>query len=229
MAGASERTSWDVHNGRFTVAAGALAAAVLGLAWLALADLIVDRGGAPTALDNAVLAFMVGHRYHLLTVLLAGITNAGGTLAMTVVTVVASGWLVGRRQWGQAALVTVTGLGSAVLVPLTKGIVGRVRPPTGDHLVVQTNPAFPSGHTLGSFTVIGVVTAIALMRPHTRRVRVAIAGAATLFVFAVGLSRLYLGVHWATDVIGGWLLGAAWLALCLTGGALLARARVPSE
>jgi undecaprenyl-diphosphatase len=230
MAGAPVRPDSSIHNGpswfarRSVIVTGAVLAAVLLLAWFALAKLVVDRGATPTALDSAVLSFMVGHRYQLLTVLMIGITNAGGTLAMTVVATVATGWLAWRRQWAQAVLVAVAGIGSAILVPLTKNIVGRVRP-TGHQLVVQTNQAFPSGHALGSITVIGVVTAVALTMTHARRTRVILVTAATLFVILVGLSRLYLGVHWATDVLGGWLLGGAWLTLCLTAAAFVAHRR----
>jgi undecaprenyl-diphosphatase len=206
------------------VITGAVLAAVLLLTWLALADLITDRGAAPTALDSAVLSFMVGHRYPLLTALMIGITNAGGTLAMTVVATLTTGWLAWRRQWAGAALVAVAGLGSAILVPLTKNLIGRLRP-TGHQLVVQTNQAFPSGHALGSITVIGVVTAVALTMTHARRTRAILVTAATVFVILVGLSRLYLGVHWATDVLGGWLLGGAWLTLCLTAAAFVAHRR----
>jgi undecaprenyl-diphosphatase len=205
---------------RSAVIAGALTAAVLGLVWLALADVIVDRDGAPTPLDASVLSFMIAERTALLTVILTVITHAGGTLGMTVVAVAAIGWLGRRRQWSDAVLVAVAGLGASILVTVTKGVVGRIRPPTLDHLVIHTNPAFPSGHSLGSLTVIGVVTAVALSHLPARRTRVTVTCTAVVFVLAVGISRLYLGVHWATDVLGGWLLGGAWLTLCLTLNAL---------
>jgi membrane-associated phospholipid phosphatase len=230
MAGASVRQEANIHNGQMwyarrpVIVTGAVLAAVLLLAWLALAELIVDRGAAPTELDSAVLSFMVGHRYQALTVLMIGITNAGGTVAMTVLATVVTGWLLWRRQWAKAVLVAGAGIGSAILVPVTKGIVGRIRP-TGHQLVVQTNQAFPSGHALGSITVVGVVAAVAVALPQARRVRAILVSAATLFVILVGLSRLYLGVHWATDVLGGWLLGGAWLTLCLTAGALFSYRR----
>ncbi len=205
---------------RSAVIAGALVAAVLGLIWLALADVIVDRDGAPTPLDISVRSFMIAERTAILTAILTVITNAGGTLGMTVVAVIAIGWLSWRRQWSDALLVAVAGIGASILVPVTKGVVGRLRPPTFDHLVVQTNPAFPSGHSLGSLTVIGVVTAVAITRLPARRTRVTVTCTAIAFVLAVGISRLYLGVHWVTDVLGGWLLGGAWLTLCLTLNAL---------
>jgi undecaprenyl-diphosphatase len=204
--------------------AGAVAAAALGLAWIALADAVVDRSGAPTGLDDAVLAVMMDHRSPVLTAVLLVITSMGGTLGMTVATFLTAAWLAWHRAWPHAVLIVVAGAGAAVLVPLTKNLIGRARPPPADQLVVLTNQAFPSGHALGSLTVIGAITAVALTRLRTRRARVTATVAAAVFVVSVGVSRLYLGVHWATDVLGGWLLGGAWLGLCLTAYYLLTAA-----
>ena len=198
------------------VVAGALSAIVLALTWVALADAIVDRHGAPTPLDAAVLSFLAGHRGAALTAILTVITYAGGTASMTVVTAAAAGWLARRRDWSDAVLVAVTGFGALILIPVTKNLIGRDRPPIAGQVLVLTTPAFPSGHALGSFTVSGVVTVVALGRLRASRARVLFCCAAILFVLAVGISRLYLGVHWATDVLGGWLLGGTWLTLCLT-------------
>ena len=210
---------------RWVVIAGALAATVLAVTWVALADAVVDRQGAPTPLDAAVLSFMIDHRNAVLTAILIVITYAGGTVAMGVLTVVAAGWLGWRREWSDATLVAVAGAGALILIPVTKGLIGRDRPPVASHLVVQMTPAFPSGHALGSLTVVGAVTFVALARLPTRSGRVLFTCAGTLFVLTVGISRLYLGVHWATDVLGGWLLGATWLVLCLTTSTLVTLGR----
>ncbi|MFL6140898.1 MAG: phosphatase PAP2 family protein [Labedaea sp.] len=210
---------------RWVVIAGALAATVLALTWLALADAVVDRLGAPTPLDAAVLSFMLDHRNAVLTAILIVVTYAGGTVAMAVLTAVATGWLARRRDWSDAVLVAVAGSGALILIPVTKGLIGRERPPVASQLLIQMTPAFPSGHALGSLTVVGALTAVALTRLPTRSVRVLFTCAGTLFVLTVGISRLYLGVHWATDVLGGWLLGATWLVLCLTTSTLITLGR----
>ncbi len=102
-----------------------------------------------------------------------------------------------------------------MLVVVGKHVVGRTRPPVADQLVTETNQAFPSGHSLGSIVVIGVLVAVVLPRLHRPLARHITMTVAAVFVVAVGLSRWYLGVHWPTDVLGGWCIGALWLALCL--------------
>ncbi|HEU5471082.1 MAG TPA: phosphatase PAP2 family protein [Actinophytocola sp.] len=211
---------------RFAVIAGAGATVVLGLCWLALAEAIVDRSGTPTPADTAVLTFMIANRSTAGTAVMFVVTTLGGTLAMSVAALLAAAWLSRRRAWSQATLVLLAGIGAFVLLPLTKHLIDRSRPPPGAQLVLMTNPAFPSGHALGSLAVIGVITAVALARLRAGRTRIIVAATATMFVLLVGASRLYLGVHWATDILGGWLLAGTWLGLCLAGYAL--RRRPPS-
>ncbi|MEG8178260.1 phosphatase PAP2 family protein [Nocardia terpenica] len=142
-------------------------------------------------------------------------SDMGGTGAMAGVAAVVFAGLVWRRMWGRAGLVGVATAGAGVLVVGVKHVVGRSRPPVVDHLVVETNQSFPSGHSLGSIVVIGVLAALLVLGAGRTAVRVAIIAVAAIFVAAVGISRLYLGVHWPTDILGGWSLGGLWLVLCL--------------
>ncbi|NQE90371.1 phosphatase PAP2 family protein [Nocardia terpenica] len=139
----------------------------------------------------------------------------GGTVAMAGMAAVVFVGLVWRRMWGRAGLVGVATAGAGVLVVGVKHVVGRSRPPVVDHLVVETNQSFPSGHSLGSIVVIGVLAALLVLWAGRTAVRVAVVAVAAIFVAAVGISRLYLGVHWPTDILGGWSLGGLWLVLCL--------------
>lgn len=168
-----------------------------------------------TAIDRPGTDWIVEHRAAVVTPVAIGISDLGGTLPMTALAVVLCLGLAWRRRWAEAVLVGVATGGAGVLVVVGKHLIGRSRPPAADHLVTETNQAFPSGHSLGSIVVIGVLVAVVLSRPHrpaTRRITVTVAA---LFVGAVGLSRWYLGVHWPTDILGGWCAGALWLALCL--------------
>jgi membrane-associated phospholipid phosphatase len=101
-------------------------------------------------------------------------------------------------------------------VPLVKNVVDRPRPPVADRLVVETNWSYPSGHSLGATAVIGVLTVIVLTRVTGRLARIAVAALGVLLVVAIGVSRVYLGVHWPSDVLAGWLIGGLWLAVCHT-------------
>lgn len=189
------------------------AAGVTGLA-AELTDNVVDADGA-TRLDRPVLDWVLAHRVPGLDPVAVAVTDAGGTPAMAVLALVATGWLLLRGRRSAALLVAVAALGAAALVAGVKDAVGRVRPPLVDQLVVTTDPSFPSGHTPGSTVVVGVVAVVLAAGIRPLLGRVAILVGAAVAVLLIGLSRLYLGVHWATDVLEGWLLGGLWLAVCL--------------
>jgi undecaprenyl-diphosphatase len=119
-------------------------------------------------------------------------------------------WLAGHRHlpWVLAAIV-LTGRG---LSEMQKYWIGRVRPDLEAHLVVVKTSSFPSGHATSSMIFY---TAIALtLTARSRWHRVAVAGAITLSIL-IGLSRVMLGVHWPSDVVGGWSFGLLWVLLTL--------------
>ena len=91
---------------------------------------------------------------------------------------------------------------------------GRPRPPAAEQLIPEAGFSLPSGHTMDATVVLGVLALVLVARTASRRLRAAIIAAATVTITAAGAGRVYLGVHWATDVVTGWLLGAAWVALC---------------
>ncbi|MGV9674013.1 phosphatase PAP2 family protein [Nocardia sp. NPDC003482] len=188
--------------------------ALLVVCAAALIVSVVGHTGA-TVVDEPVLNWVVAHRCSGVTTAAKAVSDVGGTSAMLTLAVLAGALLVWRRQWAAAVTVAVATAGAGALVVSTKHLIGRARPPVADHLVVETNPAFPSGHSLGSIVVVGVVTGIGLCWVRRRAVRVAVITVAVTFVVAVGLSRLYLGVHWPTDIAGGWALGGVWLSACL--------------
>ncbi len=113
-------------------------------------------------------------------------------------------WL--RRQRLAAVFVVVTMAGAAVIETVAKLLVGRGRPVLLDPLAHASGKSFPSGHAMTSFVAFGLLVLLV----H-RRARVAAAAAALVLVPLVGFSRLALGVHYLSDVLGAWLLGGAWL------------------
>lgn len=190
---------------------------LIGFTALLLAD-AASEGDGLTAADRPVWSWLVDHRTATLTVIARVVTEVGSTLVVTILAIAAAGLLLLRhRQRDQALLVLLVTAGAGLLVVVSKPIVGRVRPPEEFRLVTETNQSFPSGHALASVAVLGVLAAVFLPTVSPTWARRAGYGAVVVAVAAIGVSRLYLGVHWATDVAGGWLVGGGWLLLCLTG------------
>jgi undecaprenyl-diphosphatase len=134
--------------------------------------------------------------------------NVGGVTAVVVVSIV----LVLTRHRLLAAYLLASGIGGVVLCTTVKYLVDRPRPPTLGLLLDESTPSYPSGHATSGITVwvaLGVVALVAL----GPRVRWWVA--VPLFVLGpvVGISRVAMGVHWPTDVLGGWALGSAWTSV----------------
>lgn len=138
-------------------------------------------------------------------------------------------WL--RRRRDEAALVALAMAGAALLSGVVKALVGRSRPVAA--VVVgrrASGKSFPSGHALTSFLAVGLLVLL-LWPAASARQRALLVAAAVLVVAAIGFSRLALGVHYLTDVLSGWLIGALWLLGCrqLLRRQLLRRWRAVSQ
>jgi membrane-associated phospholipid phosphatase len=146
---------------------------------------------------------------------------------MAVLALIAAGLLWRARRRAPAVVVITAAAGAGILVEGFKHLYGRNRPPVVDRLTSESTFSLPSGHALGSMVVLGVLAAVAVLAGR----RAAQVGAVTLAavgITVIAASRLYLGVHWITDVLTGWLLGGAWLAACITALILLeTRSRSP--
>ena len=153
-----------------------------------------------------------------------GIADLAASDTVIALTVAAALILVARRHWHGALALCVSVAATQLLVAVVKHLVERDRPPGEDALVQASGYSFPSAHSATSVAFYGV---IALIAAHELRGRVsrawALAGAAALCT-AVGVSRVYLGAHYPTDVLAGWMLGCA-IALGSWRGALALRRR----
>jgi membrane-associated phospholipid phosphatase len=204
---------------RGAAAAGAAAAtAVLAL----LGAGVVGGFGPQQRLDAAVShAFYAGDaRPGWLEALLQVVTAPGLTAVRVVVLAPVVGWLLRRAAWWTAAWVATAALLVGPLTSLLKVGFDRVRPQFAHGGAQLSSLSFPSGHSSGVATLVtvGLVLGWPLLARGVRR-RVLAAGVALIVV--VGLSRMWLGVHYLTDVLGGWSLGVAWsLAVALAFDAL---------
>jgi undecaprenyl-diphosphatase len=117
-----------------------------------------------------------------------------------------------RRRWRLAVYVVVTGAGVLTLDPVLKALVGRLRPVVAHPVAYGTGDSFPSGHALGSIVCYGALFLVFLPAARGTGRRVLTAVTVTL-IAAIGVSRLLLGVHYISDVLGGWALGITWLGV----------------
>lgn len=145
-----------------------------------------------------------------LTQSMIDISGLGGGTLLTLLIVAACGYLVIKGGPTRAlVLATATISGSAVLF-LLKNAFGRPRPEFVDHLVSVQSMSFPSGHAANSALVYLTIAALASDVEPSFLVRIYIMTVAIVLTVLIGFSRLYLGVHWPSDVVAGWALGAGW-------------------
>ncbi len=197
-----------------TGAVGAAVFVALLAASAAVYDAVADSDGV-SGLDQPVLQAMIALRTPGNEYWVTAFTNLGDTPSMVVLTLVLTGLALWRwRRRSIAVLVVVASTGSLVFTAAGKAVVGRKRPPLAFAVPpYEYAPSFPSGHTLNS-TVISLTLAYVVVWLGRRWwIRGLSVLAAVCWSVAMGLSRVFLGHHWLTDVIFGWLFGLAWLAL----------------
>lgn len=151
---------------------------------------------------------------HWLQRLMTDVTALGGGPVLTLATIMAAGYLIAARRAAAAVFLILTVSGGAILADLLKSQFLRPRPDLVPHLAPVSSASFPSAHAMNS-AVVYLTLAAVLARTHIeRRLRRYIVGAAILLVLLIGCSRIWLGVHWPSDVLAGWLVGGAWALLC---------------
>ncbi|HEX5161199.1 MAG TPA: phosphatase PAP2 family protein [Steroidobacteraceae bacterium] len=176
-----------------------------------LADEIED--GETHEFDRAVMLAMQGGPQWL-DLVARDITSLGGTAVLVLLTVAALGYLLLVRKWSAAIFVAVSIVGGTLISTALKHIFDRPRPDVVPHAVEVTSASFPSGHAMLAMTTFLTLGAVLAEVQPTRSSRVYLISWAVLLALLVGTSRVYLGVHWPTDVLAGWCVGSAWALLC---------------
>lgn len=206
-------------------ALGALAVVALGL--VTFTDLAEDmRESDGQAFDAAVLHWLQPTAGQprgpwWLREAAADITSLGGISVLSLFAVIAFAFLLIQRKRLSALLLALGLAGGVALSEGLKSLFERERPPALYQAVDTLNASFPSGHALLS-TVFYLSLGVMLTRAFPRkRLKAFVLGAAMLIAMLVGLTRVYLGAHWASDVLAGWSVGAAWaMALWLASYAV---------
>jgi membrane-associated phospholipid phosphatase len=191
----------------------------------------VTDGDGVGGLDRPVLDTAIGLRSARLDRALTGFTHLGGPTGMTIIASMITLLMVWRwRSRTPLILMIITVAGSLLITVVGKAVVGRSRPPLADAVPpYESSPSFPSGHALNSTVIAGMVAYLVLRRLSSLLARALVVAAALGWAIAIGLSRVFLGHHWLTDVMFGWLVGLAWLSVVITAHRLFLTVRRDRE
>lgn len=211
------------------IAIGGGLAAALTAASAEVYEAVVEANGV-AALDQPALDLALTLREPWLNGLVTGYTNIGGPVGMPILAVSVMVLLaVRRRSWTPVILIPAAAFGSLLMTIAGKEAIGRLRPALEFAVPpYERSPSFPSGHALNALVIAGVVAYLLVLRQHRKRTRTLTIGLAVVFAITMGLSRVYLGHHWLTDVLVAWTLGIAWLSLVVTAHRLLLTLRRPA-
>ena len=190
--------------------AAVLLCAILGGTLLGLAE----RPDGSTSADSSITSWIVAHRAPGWTTLAHALSTLGSQAVLIPLAAVVAFALLARRRFVLAGLLVAVWGGAILLYALSKYFVHRSRPPSEIWLTdVGNTTSFPSGHatqSLATFVALALVGAAWLSKPPWPGRVLALALAA-----GVGWSRVYLGVHWTSDVLAGWLIAVAWITAVL--------------
>lgn len=177
----------------------------------------VVTGDPLTVVDAQLSAWLHAHSTPLLTELFARITLLGSTVLAGMIAGLVALYLLWRRQlyWFGAFVLSV--YGGMILNRLLKYSFQRARPRFDDPIFAFTGYSFPSGHTMTATVVYGAIAVLVFTKNKSRALRMAVIASASLVIGLVGFSRIYLGAHYLSDVLGAIAEGLAWLSLCFTG------------
>ena len=156
------------------------------------------------------------------------VSALGGFTVLTLLAALAVGFLVVTKKYVEGLVLLAAVLGATALSEGLKFGYARPRPDLVAHAVETLGSSFPSGHATLSAATYLTIGALIAHAQERRRVKTYIHVTAILLALLIGVSRVYLGVHWPTDVLAGWCVGAAWSILCVTAASWLTRDRGPT-
>src|SRR5205814_964349 len=151
------------------------------------------------------------------------ITALGGVAILTLITAFVVGFLILRKKYHAAWFLLFATIGGVTLSSLLKHLVSRPRPDVVPWRSYVVTTSFPSGHSMLSATVYLTLGSLLARYTRDRALRLYFLAAAMFLAFLVGLSRVYMGVHYPTDVLAGWTAGGVWALLCWLAARILQR------
>ena len=211
------------------VSAGFVFAVITTVVFGAIAHKVHE--GDTQAFDVAVLQWFFHHRNATLDNVMLEITALGSATVVNVVMLITIAllWQTGHRK--SLTVLVIGAIGGAILNAILKAFFNRPRPLIVTWVTQVHSTSFPSGHAMESLIVYGAIAYVIARLQPASRTRYAIWGGAALIIAAIGTSRMYLGVHYPSDVIAGYCAGLAWLAFlagCMTAFRYFAHRRMES-
>jgi membrane protein DedA with SNARE-associated domain/membrane-associated phospholipid phosphatase len=179
--------------------------------------------------DRSVADYLHASATPALTTFFFVVTAFGSIEAVALIGVLVAALLAWKRRWLFLGTWLVAVGGSAVLNRLLNGLFARPRPFFEHPLLIEISYSFPSGHAMESLVVYGMLAYFAVLALKTWRARTAVVFGAALLVLLIGLSRMYLGVHYFSDVVAGYAAGGVWLSALITGAEIVRRGKGRSE
>lgn len=214
-----ERWTPSIRLPEFAPLAGFCAATALTFGFVQIADEM--REGSTKKFDERILLALrdpanlkrpIGPEW--LESMMIDVTALGGVPVLTFITIIVVLYLVVSQRLRYAALVAGAVIGGALLTHFMKIGFARPRPELVEHLVSVQSLSFPSGHAMASAVTYLTLGALLARTERNRAVRAYVFAVAGLLTLLIGVSRVFLGVHYPTDVLAGWSLGAAWALAC---------------
>jgi membrane-associated phospholipid phosphatase len=185
-----------------------------GSAWI-FGWMVEDLAEGDTKVDTRLADWLHEHASPRWTTFFEAVTRLGNVSTLAVVVLLAS-VVLWRKGWiAELQLLALAGVGAEIITVGLKHGFQRDRPFFPDPLATESSYSFPSGHASVSLAVYGTLGFIAARHLGSRRAQFAVLAGTAGLVLLIGFSRLYLGVHFLSDVIAGYSIGIAWVALCI--------------
>lgn len=193
---------------------------LFGLAFVVLAILVMS--GHTTALDEKGIMLLRSNSPTVVAddfwqSLVATLTHLGDSFVLAIISIVAVAVLIVRKEKVTAYWFLACASGSFIITAVSKWAFGRERPEIVEQIVSASSASFPSGHTLRSAVVYSLIAYLLVKKLESRSINSLIITVSCIIILINGISRIYLGVHWPTDILGAWLIASFWLCLCKNG------------
>lgn len=205
---------WLGSHGWLVLAANLIV--VIGI-WGFVILLDAVRDGETERFDTWAIKSMAkwhGENYRVLEEIGRDLTALGGFTFMTICTVAVAGFLFMIRKFSAMWLVIVATVGGLILSSTLKAVINRPRPELVEHYSHAMTSSFPSGHSMMAAVVYLTLGSLLSRLVERRRLKFYVLAVAMIITFLVGVSRVYMGVHWPTDVLAGWTAGLVWALIC---------------